>query len=606
MKRRILLGISVFIFFIFIFFIQKTVFVLIHGTTNGGVSYSEMMQIFHHGLSLDMSMSGYLTVIPSLLLIVSVFTNPASLSKLFNGYFIIIFVLLAIITIVDIVLYSYWGFHFDSGIFLYLQKPKEALASASALEIISGVLASALFFILIYLAYAFTLKKIFNKLTPPKSKTICFIVLFLFTGLLFLPIRGGITVSTMNIGHAYFSERIFLNHAAINPAFNLMYSLSKSEDFASQYQFYASDDAMHVFEQLNKQPQTDSIPQLLNTDRPDIILFMLESFSYQAATDSIVAPNMHRFIKEGIIFENFYANGIRTDRGIISILSGYPSQPTAAILKYPQKTANLPTIPKYLKAAGYENQSMYYGGDIDFANMRSYFVGACGIQDITSDEDFPIKERMTKWGVPDKNLLERVITDLTEKQQRSPFFKTVLTLSSHEPFDVPTNKFEVPFLNSVNYTDECLGEFVARLKANDLWENTLIILVADHAMQKYPQGFSNSEKIRFQIPMVWIGGAVKQPATVSDFSSQNDLAATLLSQLSIDHTEFIFSKDILNPLSRKFAFYSYVNGFSMIDSTGTFTFDNNQEKIIEQTGNTALEKEAKSFFQVMYLDLGSR
>ncbi|MDR2919349.1 MAG: LTA synthase family protein [Tannerella sp.] len=606
MKRRILLYISVFVFFIFIFFIQKTAFILIHGYTNGGVSFSETLQILYHGLSLDMSMSGYLTIIPSLLLTISIFVKPSSLSRLFNGYFIVILILLSIITIVDIILYSYWGFHFDSSIFLYLQKPKEALASASALEIIAGILSSALFFILIYFIYAFTLKKLFIKLTSPRSKTMCSITLFLLIGLLFLPIRGGITVSTMNIGHAYFSERMFLNHAAINPAFNLFYSFSKSEDFASQYQFYASDDAIHVFEQLNKQPQNDSIPQLLNTNRPNIILFMLESFSYQAATDSVVAPNMHRFIKEGIMFDNFYANGIRTDRGIVSILSGYPSQPTAAILKYPQKTVNLPTIPKHLKSAGYENQSMYYGGDINFANMRSYFVGACGIQDITSDEDFPVKERLTKWGVPDKHLIERVYTDLIEEQQNSPFCKIVLTLSSHEPFDVPTNKFETPFLNSINYADECLGEFVSRLQASDLWENTLIIFIADHAMQKYPQGFSNNEKIRFHIPMIWIGGAVKQPAVISDLSSQNDLAATLLSQLNIDHTDFKFSKDILNPQSRKFAFYSYVNGFSMIDSTGTFTFDNDQEKIIEQTGSSGMEKDAKSFFQVMYLDLGSR
>lgn len=606
MKRRILLYISVFAFFILIFFIQKIAFVLIHGYTNGGVNFSETMQILYHGLPLDLSMSGYLTVIPSLLLIISIFVKPSSLSRLFNGYFIIVLILLAIIAIVDIVLYSYWGFHFDSGIFLYLQKPKEALASASVLEIIAGILSSALFFILIYSLYVFTIRKLFNKLTPPRSKIMSFIILFLLTGLLFLPIRGGITVSTMNIGHAYFSERMFLNHAAINPAFNLFYSFSKSEDFASQYQFYATDEAMHVFEQLSKQPQNDSIPQLLNTNRPNIILFMLESFSYQAATDSVVAPNMHRFMKEGIMFDNFYANGIRTDRGIVSILSGYPSQPTAAILKYPQKTANLPTIPKFLKSAGYENQSMYYGGDINFANMRSYFVGACGIQDITSDEDFPVKERLTKWGVPDKYLIERLYTDLSEKQPNSPFLKVVLTLSSHEPFDVPTNKFEVPFLNSINYTDECLGEFVSRLQASDLWENTLIIFVADHAMQKYPQGFSNNEKIRFHIPMLWIGGAVKQPAVIPDLSSQNDLAATLLSQLDIDHSEFIFSKDILNPQSRKFAFYSYVNGFSMIDSTGTFTFDNDQEKVLEQTGNPGMEKEARSFFQVMYLDLGSR
>lgn len=606
MKRRILFGISVFIFFILVFCIQKILFILAHGNTNGGVNLTDALNILYNGLSLDMSMSGYLTIIPAIILIISIWMKPGILLKLNNCYFAIITFLLAIITIVDLVLYSYWGFHFDSGIFLYLQKPKEAFASASVLEIVLGILATLLLFTFLYVGYIFTLKKMYLKFTPPRYKGLTFIILFLLTGALFLPIRGGITVSTMNIGHAYFSERMFLNHAAINPTFNLLYSFSKSEDFASQYQFYPIDEATLTFKQLNEQPVNDSVPQLLNTNRPNIILFMLESFSYDVATDSTVAPNMYQYTKKGVTFENFYANSYRTDRGIVSILSGYPSQPTAAILKYPQKTSNLPTIPLYLKSAGYKNQSMYYGGDINFANMRSYFVGACGIEDIVSDEDFPMKDRLTKWGVPDKILLERVSKDLKEKQPDSPFLKIVLTLSSHEPFDVPTNKFDEPFLNSINYADEHISKFVDQLKTNGLWDNTLIIFLADHAMQKYPQGFSNREKIRYQIPMIWIGGAIKQPAVISDYGSQNDLAATLLSQLNVEHAEFIFSKDILNPKSQKFAFYSYVNGFSMIDSTGTFTFDNDQQNILEQTGAPEMEKEAKSFFQIMYYDLGNR
>jgi phosphoglycerol transferase MdoB-like AlkP superfamily enzyme len=154
--------------------------------------------------------------------------------------------------------------------------------------------------------------------------------------------------------------------------------------------------------------------------------------------------------------------------------------------------------------------------------------------------------------------------------------------------------------------DDCIGRFVSDLKINDLWDNTLIVFVADHTMQSYPQGPNNYEKIRFQIPMIWAGGAIKQPMVISDYGSQNDLAATLLSQLHIDHSDFLFSKDMLHPQGRKFAFYSYVNGFCMMDSTSIYMYDNNLNKALEQTGNPSLEKEAKSFFQMMYMDLGSR
>jgi phosphoglycerol transferase MdoB-like AlkP superfamily enzyme len=399
---------------------------------------------------------------------------------------------------------------------------------------------------------------------------------------------------------------MFLNHAAINPQFNLMYSFFKSDNFGSQYQFYPKEEAKELFGELNKQPDNDSIIRLLNTDKPNIILFILESFSADAALDSLIAPNMSRFAKEGVFFDNFYANSFRTDRGIVSVLSGYPAHPTAAIMKYPQKTESLPTIPKSLKQAGYDNLSFYYGGDADFANMRSYFVGACGIKQVIADKEFPLNERMTKWGVPDKFLIDRVYSDLTSTEQKTPYFKVALTLSSHEPFDVPRGKFKEPFLDAVHYTDDCLGKFVAELKKTKQWNNTMIVFVADHAMQSYPKGLNNSDPGRFRIPMIWIGGAVKQPVKISGYGSQNDLAATLLSQLNIKHTDFTFSKDMLNPQGNKFAFYSYVNGFCMTDTTGTVTYDNDKQSIIHQSGNPGMEKKAKAFFQMMYMDLGSR
>ncbi len=605
MKQRILLFIAIFFYFVLIFLIGKVAFALIHSSLGGGVSAADIYQVLYHGLPLDLSMSGYFTAIPALMLILSIWLRPQYIARIFNIYFTIILSIIAIITVVDIVLYPYWGFHFDSTIFLYLKKPQEAFASGSIIEILLGLFFTILFAAIIYIGYIFIIRKQVLILKVPKSIRNTGIVLVLLTAALFLPIRGGITVSTMNVGQVYYSDNMFLNHAAINPHFNLMYSFIKSDDFASQYQFYEKDEAAKIFSKITNQPHSDSIPQLLNTGKPNIILFVLESFSASVALDSLVAPNMSNFAKEGIFFENFYANSFRTDRGIVSVLSGYPAHPTVAIMKYPQKTGNLPTIPRTLKDKGYD-LSFYYGGDADFANMRSYFVGACGIKDIVADKEFPLSERMTKWGVPDKLLIERFYKDLTTKETKTPFFKTVLTLSSHEPFDVPVTEFKEPFLNAVHYTDECLGNFVKQLKTTKYWDNTLIIFVADHAMQSYPQGINNSDSRRFRIPMIWVGGAVKQPQVIKDFASQNDLAATLLSQLNVNHDEFTFSKNVLNPDGDKFAFYSYVNGFSMTDSTGTVTYDNDKKSIIKQEGNPDLEKKAKAFFQMMYWDLGNR
>ena len=642
MKRRVVLFFFVFVFFILVFFLHKIFFILVHGRINEGISIVDLLQILVHGLPIDMSVSGYLTVFPAFLIIASVWTRGMLLKKIINVYFFIALIIIVVISITDVMLYAHWGFHLDPVILFYLRNPNGVAASGSVWEWLLGALIALFFIVALYYTYHISIRKAFIRFEVAKYRIMASIVLFLLTGALFLPIRGGITVSTMNISRAYFSDRMLLNHAAINPAFNFFYLLNKQDHFESQYQFYDKDTAGRIFYRLMARPERDAnavphekdrsnvgperdanavphdndcskalpesvfTPSLLRTDRPNILLFILESFSYDVAMDSVIAPNMACLAKEGVLFEHFYANSFRTDRGLVSILSGYPAHPTTAILKYPKKTENLPSFPKYLRENGYENQSLFYGGDINFANMRSYFVGSCGIQDILSDKDFPVNKRLTKWGVPDMPLIERVYQDLTTTKPSEPFFKIVLTLSSHEPFDVPTRLFDVPFINAIHYTDECIGRFVSDLKSTDLWDNTLIVFIADHAMQGYPQGLNNYEKARFHIPMLWIGGAIQQPVVISDYGSQNDLAATLLSQLRINYSDFSFSQDMLHPYGRKFSFYSYVNGFCMMDSSSVYLYDNNQQRALMQTGDPGMEKEAKAFFQMMYMDLGSR
>jgi phosphoglycerol transferase MdoB-like AlkP superfamily enzyme len=319
-----------------------------------------------------------------------------------------------------------------------------------------------------------------------------------------------------------------------------------------------------------------------------------------------VAPNLTEFCEEGILFDHFYSNSFRTDRGLVSVLSGYPAQAAASIMKYPQKTQTLPAIPKTLGRNGYSRE-LFYGGDIDFTNMRSYFFGCCEMEQITSDVDFPLKDRMTKWGAPDHVVIDAFAERLQNPHLPQPFFKMALTLSSHEPFEVPFHKFDDPFLNSIAYTDSCLGDFVEKFKKTPYWNNTLIILVPDHG-PGYPRNIEIFNPKRYRIPMIWLGGAVKQPAVIHPVGSQMDLAATLLSQLNMKHDDFIFSKNMLNPASPHFAFYNFVNGFGWVDSTGNVVYDHDAGKVTVCNSPDAdsLIVKGKAYSQYLYRDLDKR
>jgi hypothetical protein len=230
--------------------------------------------------------------------------------------------------------------------------PKEVLASIDIWMIVVGLLAIILI--------AFALYKIFySLLSKPKKKPSRFKANFRqppsvsFTCLLFIPIRGGFNVSTMNVSKVYFSSKNELNHAAINPMFNFLESAFKTQNFDKQYRFMSDAEAEEEFKHLIDQPVKGEIPALFTSRKPNVIFVVLESFMSKDLEPlggfPGIAVRMNNFCNEGVLFTNFYANSFRTDRGLISIFSGYPAQPTTSIMKYPKKSQTLPSIPKTLK-----------------------------------------------------------------------------------------------------------------------------------------------------------------------------------------------------------------------------------------------------------------
>ena len=278
-------------------------------------------------------------------------------------------------------------------------------------------------------------------------------------------------------------------------------------------------------------------------------------------------------------------------------------------MKYPRKTQNLPGIARSLKQAGYE-ATYYYGGDADFTNMRSYLM-AQGFDKVISDVDFPVSERLSKWGAHDEVVFNRLLDDLTVNGQSSmvnrPWFKVLQTSSSHEPFEVPYHRLDNARLNAFAYTDDCLGRFIHAFKQLPQWENTLVVLVPDH-LGAYPEHISNLTPDRYQIPLIMIGGAVKEPKVIDTIGSQHDIAATLLSMLGLPHDEFTFSKDMLNPANPHFAFFTVPDAFGMVTDDNILIFDNQAGKTVYDEGAHpgANLRKGQAYLQKLYDDIAKR
>lgn len=633
MKERLIGFIKTYCLFICIFALQKPLFMLYYRSLYEDASCADWFSAIWHGLPLDLSLAGYLTAIPGFLFIASAWTLSKVLHRIWCGYFLFISILLSIIFIVDIGLYEYWGFRLDATpLFYFFSSPKDAVASVSLWMVMGGIIAMAVYAVILYAVFYGVLlrKKRLLGMKLPYRRLRVSGVLFLMTGILFIPIRGGFTVSTMNVGKVYFSPDQRLNHAAINPAFSLMESLSKQKDFGSQYRFMEAAEAERLFKELTDpavsgeavtvadslRQSADSLHNLFTTRRPDILFVILESFSSRLMTtlggEPDVAVNMDSLGREGILFTNFYANSFRTDRGLVAILSGYPAQPTTSIMKYPRKTQSIPAIAGSLKKAGYGTE-YYYGGDADFTNMRSYLMSS-GFETIVSDRDFPVSERLSKWGAHDHLVFNRLLEDLkaeaseeTSAKRPAPHFRVLQTSSSHEPFEVPYRRLENDRLNAFAYTDSCLGDFVRQYRELPQWENTVIVLVPDH-LGAYPENLNNLTVERYQIPLLMIGGAVREPRRIDVYGSQQDIAATLLAQLALPHNEFTFSKDMLNPASPHFAFFTVPDAFGMVtqDNQVIFNCQSNAAALDEGLSKGKNLPLGKAYLQKLYDDIAGR
>ena len=634
--KQIIWFVKTYATFVVLFVLQKPLFLFLEkGSATQPVDniFTELPAVIWHGLPLDLSMAGYLSVIPGFLSIAVVWLKRDLVKPIMNIYFIIASLFITCSFLLNASLYPYWKYPLDSTpLFYFFTSPADAIASVSIWQVILSIV----ILIVLTVGVWFTLRmrgekrqqysrysygyggfgsgkrNRFDDFDRHRGRTS--IILLLLTGFLFLPIRGGITVSTMNTGQAYFSQNAYLNHSAVNPLFSLFESITHQEDFASQYRFMKDKEADKIFATMTSTSDENTYPLLneatFKKGTPDILIVIMESFASDIMPSmgsyKDVAVCLDSIAQQSILFTRFYANSFRTDRGMVSILSGYPAQPTTSIMRYPRKTSQLPSIARNL--AKYKNYktTYYYGGDADFCNMRSYLVSQ-GYQHIISDANFPIEDKLSKWGVPDHILAAKMMEDIKAQQnEKRPMLRILQTSSSHEPFEVPYHRLKDKRLNAFAYTDSVMGAIVREYRKLPRWKNTLIVFVPDH-VGGYKENLNDHDRSRYQIPLILAGGAISRPMKVGIIGSQHDIAATLLGQLGVEHREFTFSKNMMSDATPKFAFFAVNDAFGIVSEENSLIYDNRAKRIVYDKGEKGFNlKRGQAYLQKIYDDLAKK
>lgn len=264
-----------------------------------------------------------------------------------------------------------------------------------------------------------------------------------------------------------------------------------------------------------------------------------------------LTPNLDRWAQQGLWFEQLYATGTRSVRGIEAVIAGYPPTTAVSTVKQAPAQRNFFTVASYLKPHGYES-TFFYGGESHFDNMRSFFLGN-GFDRVIEQKDMPGDAFIATWGASDEDVFRRAHQHFLEQPKDRPFFGLIFTSTNHEPFEFPQDRislYEQPALtvnNAVKYADFTLGQFLDQARQSDYWKDTVILVVADHNSRVYGQSLFPVH--RYHIPGLILGGPIS-PDRFTGVASQIDLAPTLFSLLGVSGPSPLMGRDLTDPAQR--------------------------------------------------------
>lgn len=567
------------------------------------------------GFKLDLSLAGYLLALPFLFFVVQIFFIQKVVSKWWlRGYVMVPTFLFAAISISNIPLYQSWGEKISKrAIGMAVDTPQGVTASLDWAIVLQAIFGLALFFGLAHYFYHLVVVR-FAKYSPLSifQKIVVFLI---GLGVIFTMIRGGYGRANLNPSVAYYAENSTLNHTAVNTYWAFLKDLTKS-GVKNPYSFMDSAESDSIVSSILPS-SSDSIPTVLHTDQPNIVVILLEGVVAQVfeplGGEKGITPGMNKLMNEGINFRQAYAASDRSDKGMIATFSGFPAQGPESIIKYISKHERLPAIMQVYDSLGYAT-SFYHGGQSEFYNFKSYMLSH-GVERVVDNNSFDIGAERVSWGVYDHLVADRMIQDLN--QDAKPFFSIFYTVVNHEPFDLKGNyKFGADtkankYRSTVNYTDSVVNDLVIRAKQEDWYANTLFVVLSDHGSVYPSEKYDLSRPERYHIPLFLFGGALKEEwkgQQMEKVVSQTDLAATLWNFVCEKPSPFKYSFDLVSNNRPQQAFYNSNSTLGIVTNEQAITYDLLGDKVSYDKGfkspqqKDSLMRIAKGYYQYVFKD----
>lgn len=605
MKKTFAFFIRYFAFWWLVFMLFRIIFILSQHQNLSDFGFTEVVAGIVAGYRLDLSIAAYFSIPVFLLTLILTFGATSFARKAFNIYNGFLVLAVVLLSAGNIIIYKYWGTLLNNRGLAYVLQPKEMFASVSTFQILAGALALFLICFLIWKAFSRWIIPAFDEINGTLlARTIS---LVLVAPLLIVGLRGGVQLIPVNESAAVYSTHRILNQIATNNIWYLGHNLKQSGiTEKNPYVWMKPEEALQL-RNILYQSESDSITPLITKPNPNVVIILLESWTSDIIEPlgglKEVTPNFSKLCSTGLLFTEIHSSGFRTDQAIVSVLSGFPAQPNKSIVRFPDKAAKLPSLVKPFNEKGYHS-SFFYGGELGFANMNSY-LSAQGFQSITGKDAFESEAMNSKWGAHDGIVLNHQLEQLN--QTKEPFFSVLLTLSTHEPFEVPvptpfngTSESE-QFKKAAWYTDKCLGEYFEAAKKQPWYDNTLFILVADHG-HRLPLNRQYEDPAIRSIPLLITGNPMSdflKGKKIAGTGNQNDLATTLLAGFGLDHSSFKWSNNLLLPGRKPFAYLSLDDSFTWMTPDKTYRISLESSQISNATDTTE-GRFGKAYMQLLY------